>query len=199
MTAEMRDAKRLLRERLMSARDALDPALRARASRAIAARIEALAAYRSARIVLLTLPFRSEWDATLLVRSALAAGKIVGVPRVDPTARMLQPLRILDPDADTEAGYRGIPEPRAHCPAVALETVEWTLVPGIAFDARGRRLGYGGGYYDRLLPLLPRGAARIAGAFEAQLIEDVPAAPHDVGVDCIVTEQRIVDCARSDA
>ena len=66
------------------------------------------------------------------------------------------------------------------------------LVPGVAFDLGGRRLGYGGGYYDRLLPLLPPRAARVAGAFEIQLVERVPAAPHDVAVDAIVTESRIV-------
>ena len=62
------------------------------------------------------------------------------------------------------------------------------LVPGVAFDLDGRRLGYGGGYYDRLLPLLSPRAARVAGAFELQIVDRVPAAPHDVAVDAIVTE-----------
>jgi 5-formyltetrahydrofolate cyclo-ligase len=189
-----RDEKRALRERVIAARDALAPAVRARASSAIAARIASLEAFRNARVVLLTLPFRSEWDARLLARRALAAGKIIAVPRVDAPARMLRALRIVDLDRDVEAGYRGIPEPRADCPAIALDTIEWTLVPGVAFDASGRRLGYGGGYYDRLLPLLANGAPRIAGAFEAQVIDRVPAAPHDVGVDGIVTERRVLDC-----
>jgi 5-formyltetrahydrofolate cyclo-ligase len=64
------------------------------------------------------------------------------------------------------------------------------LVPGLAFDATGRRLGYGGGYYDRLLPFLSPAAPRVAGAFEAQIVDSVPTAPHDITVDCIVTEQR---------
>ncbi|HET6803720.1 MAG TPA: 5-formyltetrahydrofolate cyclo-ligase, partial [Casimicrobiaceae bacterium] len=111
----------------------------------------------------------------------------------------LRPLRIVDLDRDVESGYRGIPEPRATCAAVALQTIDWVLTPGVGFDAAGRRLGYGGGYYDRLLPLLPRAASRVAGAFEVQLVDRVPAAPHDIGVDCIVTEQRIIDCARMPA
>ena len=73
------------------------------------------------------------------------------------------------------------------------------LVPGIAFDPAGKRLGYGGGYYDRLLPLMSPAAERVAGAFEAQIVERVPAAGHDVGVDCIVTERRMLACTRMPA
>lgn len=195
----LRDDKRALRERLVAQRDALGAEARAEASQAIARNIASLEGYGSARVVLLTLPFRSEWDALLVARHALAAGKIVVAPRVDPAARTLRPLRIVDLDRDVESGYRGIPEPRATCAAVALQTIDWVLTPGVGFDAAGRRLGYGGGYYDRLLPLLPRAASRVAGAFEVQLVDRVPAAPHDIGVDCIVTEQRIIDCARMPA
>ena len=195
----LRERKRTLRDALMASRDAIPPALREDASRAIAARIEALDEYRRARVVLLTLPCRSEWDATLVAEHALADGKCVAVPRVDLSQRMLQPLRIRNMDVDIEAGYRGIPEPRDHCPPVAAATIEWVLVPGVAFDDRGRRLGYGGGYYDRLLPLLTPEAPRVAGAFDVQLVESVPAAPHDIGVDCIATELRLVACARTPA
>lgn len=195
----LRERKRTLRDALIATRDAIAPAVRAEASRAIAARITALDAYRRARVVLLTLPYRSEWDATLVARHALADGKCVAVPRVDVARRMLQPLRVRDLNVDVEAGYRGIPEPRDHCAPVATETIEWVLVPGVAFDADGRRLGYGGGYYDRLLPLLSPEAPRVAGAFDVQLVESVPAAPHDIGVDCIATELRLVACARTPA
>jgi 5-formyltetrahydrofolate cyclo-ligase len=193
------DDKRTLRETVTMARDALDAHARERASQAIAAGILSLPGYRAAHVVLLTLPFRSEWNAMLLARHALAAGKTVAAPRVDPPARMLRPLRIEDLAQDIEAGYRGIPEPRTACPPVALSTIEFVLTPGIAFDVAGRRLGYGGGYYDRLLPLLPATACRVAGAFEAQIVARVPAAPHDVGVQYVVTERRTIDCARASA
>ena len=173
----LRDRKRKLRDSMLATRDALD-------------------AYRHASVVLLTLPFRSEWDAALAAAHALADGKIVAIPRVDRAARMLRPLRIRNLGSDIEPGYHGVPEPRDHCQSVALESIEWVLVPGVAFDAGGRRLGYGGGYYDRLLPLLRGEAQRVAGAFEAQLVDTVPAAPHDVGVDCIVTERRLLTVVR---
>jgi len=185
-----RERKRSLRDAILETRDALDPAWREEASAAIAARIGEDAFFHRARTVLLTLPFRSEWNAMRIVERALATGKTVGAPRVDTRARMLRALAIDDPARDIEAGYRGIPEPRAGCRAIALAHVDWVLVPGVAFDAAGRRLGYGGGYYDRLLPLLPATAPRVAGAFDAQIVDAVPAAAHDIGVDCVVTESR---------
>jgi 5-formyltetrahydrofolate cyclo-ligase len=186
----LRDAKRALRDRIVGLREALPAATRASASQAIARRIAALASFERARCVILTLPYRSEWDARLLMRHALADGKTVAVPRVDTAARMLRALIVEDPDHDVEPGYRGIPEPRASCREMPRTDIDWVLVPGIAFDAAGRRLGYGGGFYDRLLPLLRAAAPRIAGAFDVQIVDTVPAASHDVGVDCVVTESR---------
>jgi len=193
--AALRDAKRGVREQANAARDALQAAVRAAASEAIAATIVALPSFAAARTILVTLPFRSEWDSRLVVARALVDGKTVASPRVDPAARMLSLHRIVDLARDVAPGYRDIPEPRAHCPVVAAADVDWVLVPGVAFDTAGRRLGYGGGYYDRLLPLLSSRAARVAGAFEAQIVAAVPFGPHDLTVNAIVTETRVVDPA----
>ncbi len=70
------------------------------------------------------------------------------------------------------------------------------MVPGVAFDPEGRRLGYGGGYYDRLLPLLSPRAARVAGAFDLQLVDRVPAGPNDIAIDAVVTESRALSMSR---
>src|SRR5512145_2444799 len=145
--AALHDAKRALRKRILTLRNALPAADRDAAAGAIAERILALPALASARTVLLTLPFGSEWDTRVLVAGALAAGKTVALPRVDRGLRMLALHAIRDSRSDVEPGYRGIPEPRAGCPVVAPEAIEWVLVPGVAFDATGARLGYGGGFY----------------------------------------------------
>jgi 5-formyltetrahydrofolate cyclo-ligase len=186
----LREAKLAMRRQVLAARDAMDLAVRCAAAQAIATRVAAFPEYASARAVLLTLPFRSEWDTLPLVRAALAAGKTVAVPRVDKASRMLELHAIADPERDVVAGYRGIPEPLPACPLVSRESIDFVLVPGVAFDRLGRRMGYGGGYYDRLLPLLSPRAARVAGAFEVQLVDRVPAAPHDIAVGAIVTESR---------
>jgi 5-formyltetrahydrofolate cyclo-ligase len=188
----LREAKRAVRDEAQAARDALPAPAREAASRTIAAKILALRSFAIARAVLVTIPFRSEWNARLVAAAALAAGKVVVSPRVDPAARMLTLHRVADFVRDVAPGYRGIPEPLPHCPPFPAVAIDWVLVPGVAFDALGRRLGYGGGYYDRLLPLVPRSAPRIVGAFDVQLVAAVPTGPHDLIVDLIVTETRVV-------
>jgi 5-formyltetrahydrofolate cyclo-ligase len=79
---------------------------------------------------------------------------------------------------------------------VDVAAIDWVLVPGVAFDLAGHRIGYGGGYYDRLLPTLREDAPRIAGAFELQIVERVPASAHDLKVDAIVTEARTIVAQR---
>jgi len=188
----LHSAKVAARSLCLARRDAIDPAARQAASEAIAARIAALASWREASVVMLTLPFGSEWNTRPLLDAALAAGKRVVMPRVNRQTRMLDLLGIDDPVRDVESGFRGIPEPRTTCAPVAADTVRWVLVPGVAFDVDGARLGYGGGFYDRLLPLLPPGTHRIAGAFDVQVIERVPVAAHDARVHRIVTETRVL-------
>jgi len=188
----LREAKMALRRQILAVRDALDPEVRAAAARAITRGLLALPTFPSARTVLLTVAFRTEWDTLPLVAAALSAGKVVAVPRVNPGSRMLELHRVTDPAAEIAPGFQGIPEPRPECAPVAAEAIDWVLVPGVAFDRAGRRLGYGGGYYDRLLPLLRPTVARVAGAYELQLVDRIPAAPHDLAVDVIVTESRTI-------
>jgi len=192
----LRDAKRSMRQALLATRDRMPAAAHADASAAIAGRIAALDSFAAARTLVLTLSFRHEWDTMALVRTAQALGKAVVLPRVDVATRMLELRAIGDAAADVVRGYRGIPEPRDTCPRVAPAAIDWVLVPGVGFDASGRRLGYGGGFYDRLLPLLAPGTPRIAGAFECQIVAEVPAAPHDLKVNAIVTEARVIVASR---
>jgi 5-formyltetrahydrofolate cyclo-ligase len=190
--AALREAKRALRESVLARRDAMPAPLRRSAAKAITARIGALPTFAAARVVLLTLPFRNEWDTRPLFAAARGAGKRIALPRVDARQRMLELFEVRDLARDVATGFHGIDEPLAHCPPIAAAEVDWVLVPGVAFDAHCRRLGYGGGYYDRLLPLVPAAAPRTAGAFDVQIVERVPAAPHDLAIDAVVTETRML-------
>ena len=188
----VRDAKRALRLQVLARRDGMPPATRSDASRAIVAAIAGRADFQAASRLLLTLPFGSEWDTRELVATALARRKTVALPRVNSATRELEFGIVADLDRDIASGYQGIPEPRAHCAPIAIGTVDWVLVPGVAFDEGGWRIGYGGGYYDRLLPSLAAVVPRIAGAFNLQLVARVPSAEHDIAVDAIVTETRTI-------
>jgi len=193
--AALREAKRTLRQRVLAARDALSDTDCAAASRAIAERFARRADFAAARAILVTLPFRNEWDTRVLVRAAMRAGKTIAAPRVDNATRMLELYAIVDPDRDVVASRQGIPEPAPHCLPVPRERIDFVVIPGIAFDSNGNRLGYGGGYYDRLLPLMP-GATRVAGAFDLQIVAEVPVGPNDIAIDAIVTESREISVAR---
>ena len=190
--AALHEAKRTLRTQVIGARDALDPPHRLRASREIVARVQALPSFEAARVVLVTLPFGSEWDTRELASSALASGKTLVVPRVNGATRMLELHAISDMDAQIAMGYRNIPEPLPDMPRVDAMAIDWVLVPGVAFSQDGRRLGYGGGYYDRLMSTMAPSTARVAGAFDIQIVSRIPAAAHDLCVDLIVTESSLL-------
>ena len=185
-----RSKKQALRGRILALREDFPEPLHREASQLLVERIAALPSFRAAGTVLLTLPFRSEWDTTKLVSGALAECKVVAIPRVDHVARMLVLHRVLDLASDVVPGWQGIPEPRPDTPVVPASAIDWVLVPGVAFDPAGRRLGYGGGFYDRLLPLFREGVPRIAGALELQIVDDVPAGPHDQRIDAVITPTR---------
>jgi len=190
--AALHDAKLSLRREMLARRDSLEHGIRASAGALIVARLRELPSLAAARTLLVTLPFRGEWDTMPLVTEALEQGKRVVVPRVNPVTRMLELYVVADPVRDIGTGHQGIPEPLPHCGAADPATVDWVLAPGVAFDRDGRRLGYGGGYYDRLLPLLAPATPRIAGAFDMQIVERVPTGPHDATIDLIATPAETI-------
>ncbi len=97
-----------------------------------------------------------------------------------------------EPETELVAGVWGIREPDpARCAPMATDEPDLVLVPGVAFDIRGGRIGYGAAYYDRLLGRCPPGTPLVAAAFEVQIVDAVPMEPHDRRVDRIVTEQHV--------
>jgi 5-formyltetrahydrofolate cyclo-ligase len=185
--------KRSLRRTVCSLRDSLTPGeIRQKSSR-IARKLYLLPAYRQAQTVMFFLSFRSEVDTREMVDESMARGKRVLVPRSVPATRQLTPSVLLDPGRDLAPGAYGIPEPRLASlrPAPPGE-IDLLIVPGVAFDPQGHRLGYGGGYYDRFFPLLRPGVPLVALAFELQVLDEVPVEEWDRPVDWIVTEARVI-------
>jgi len=136
--------------------------------------------------------FGSELDTRPFLDKVLASGRALVLPRVDREGRRLVLYRVASLATDLRPGTWGIPEPDpAHCGLAASADIDLILVPGVAFDPDGGRLGYGAGYYDRLLaawasPLPPL----VAVAFELQIVPAVPVLAGDHGVDLVVTESQ---------
>ncbi|MGQ0577410.1 MAG: 5-formyltetrahydrofolate cyclo-ligase, partial [Betaproteobacteria bacterium] len=132
--------------------------------------------------------FGSEFDTAAFCFAVVAAGKRLLLPRVNRAAHLIELREVKNLGADLVAGAWGIREPVQRCPIVPASSVEFLLVPGVAFTAAGKRLGYGGGFYDRLLEELKPGVTRVVAAFSLQVVEDLPAGPRDQRVYRIVTE-----------
>lgn len=129
----------------------------------------------------------AEFETAAFVRRVLADGKTLVLPRVNREAKRLNLFVVGDLDRDLAPGVWEIREPVPdRCAAAVERDIEFALVPGLAFDERGGRLGYGGGFYDRLLAGLQ--AVRVTAAFSVQVVEAVPMSEHDQYVDLIVTE-----------
>jgi len=148
----------------------------------------ALDEYRAARVVCAYASFGSEFDTSAFCSDVIAAGKRLLLPSINSAARMLELREVKNLRDDLATGVWGIREPTEHCPAVAPSAVEFLLVPGVAFSATGERLGYGGGFYDRLVSALDDSVPRIAAAFSIQIVDDLPVGPRDQRVHRVVTE-----------
>lgn len=180
-----------LRASLRAELRALAAEARTSASAKLCARVRASAAWNDARAVLLFFPVASEPDISPLLADALAAGKLLALPRFDPAANDYVAARVIDPVRELATGPFQVREPVAACPAVPLNRLDLTLVPGLGFDARGQRLGRGKGHYDRLLAGFT--GMKIGVAFDFQIVAEVPREPHDIALDAVVTPTRWIE------
>jgi len=187
-SSDLLQAKAALRREVIARRDAADGEMRNLASQAIIKKLLDLPAYRAARTVAAYASFGSELGTSTFIAKALADGKQLLLPRINRAQRALELRHVLDPATDLVPGVWGICEPSEHCGLVSVAAIDFMLVPGVAFMTNGARLGYGGGFYDRLLASLDRRTARIAAAFQLQIVEQLPEGPHDQRVHVVVTE-----------
>jgi 5-formyltetrahydrofolate cyclo-ligase len=183
-------------------RDGLPVAEREACARAAAARLLGLSALaRAPGCVSGYVVLRGELDPAGALAGARAAGFTIALPRIETRAPpRLRFHEATGPD-DLCDGPHGLREPLASCAEVPIESIDVMLVPGLAFDAAGRRLGFGGGYYDAAGRALRerRPASLLVGfAYDFQIVDACPADARDVAVDVVVTERRVLT-ARADA
>lgn len=193
--------KKPLREMLLKKRDSIDQRQKRIKEDAIKKRLFSTEYFKNAKTILFYASFKSEVDTMRCIAHALRSGKMVVLPLVDKVHKRLKLYEIKDL-SELVPNYMGIPEPVAtRSRSVKLSEIDLEIIPGIGFDLSGNRLGYGAGYYDRLLAYkkkklsgLKRQAPAIALAFEEQIVERVPSESHDIKVDFIITDKRSITC-----
>ena len=161
---------------------------RRRSSEAIQRKVFRLTAFRTAKTVGCYVALPYEVQTWQMIEDMLAKGKRVVVPVMQPRAKRLSLSEVRDPATELSRGPFGVwePKPSARRP-VPLRDVDLWLVPGIAFDRRGHRLGHGHGYFDRFLARVPKTTPTVGLAFAFQLLDRLPTAAHDHAVQTILT------------
>lgn len=188
----MKDEKERLRREMVARRDAIPAAERSRLAAALTAHLTALPQYVAARSVLATMTIGSEWSTREFIDLSRAAGKVIVLPRVTPKPRHLELHAVADFARDLVPGVWDIPEPDpARCSRVELAHVDFALVPALAIDRGGYRLGYGAGYFDRLLAGRGKVPYCVTALPSAFVVERLPREAHDAPVDGIVNESGL--------
>ncbi|GAB4320291.1 MAG: 5-formyltetrahydrofolate cyclo-ligase [Candidatus Sumerlaeia bacterium] len=184
--------KTALRHAMLLRRISLPPAEVQALSFQIAHRFQSEFRHRVAPgVVMGYYPVRNEVSPLPILASFLDAGRRVALPRTDREHRVIRAHVIASLEGMTPGAF-GIPEPPPDSPAVSAEELSLCLTPGVAFDRQGRRLGYGGGFYDRFLKSLRPDCLKVALAFHWQIVDTFRADEWDAPVDAIVTECDLI-------
>ena len=190
---EVREKKQEIRNEIATFVNALSSDTLAAHTRIIEDRLFEFANFLESKIVMIYVNSENEVGTDAIVRRAYDFNKIVVLPAFNKAKSTMLPMKVDNPDKDLVTGPRGILEPDpARCKAVPLDCIDIAIIPGIAMDEKGGRIGSGNGYYDRLIPDLPVTTRKVGLVFEGQLVPQVPMESHDKYVDIIITEKRVI-------
>jgi len=156
-------------------------------------RLFEFANFLESNIVLLYMNSTSEVNSEQIIKRCFDYDKIVILPAFDTETYEVKLMKVDNLDTGLTPGPRGILEPdEARCNLVPIECIDIAIIPGVAFDEKGARIGSGAGYYDRLIPKLSITTRKVALAFENQIVQQIQMESHDRHVDIIITEKRII-------
>jgi 5-formyltetrahydrofolate cyclo-ligase len=190
---EIKERKYEIRRRIAQQLDALSQEERSGKIRQVEERLFEFANYLEAKIVLLYLNGKLEVTSRHIIEKSFDLNKIVVLPSVDSAGTRIALLKVDNLERDLCVNAAGNPSPDPdRCKRVPIDRIDIALIPGVAFDEKGGRIGMGDGFYDRLIPKLPATTRKVALAFEDQVLPQVPAETHDRPVDIIITERRII-------
>jgi len=186
-----------LRKEIIIKRDLISENNRLSKDESIRNKLFSLPEFIKADTIFIYFSFRSEVDTFFIIEKALNKGKRVILPKVEKKKRKLY-LYEINSIKDLSSGYMGIYEPIPDISReVRINEVDLIIVPGVCFDIYGNRIGYGGGYYDIILSEKKTNSPVIALSYEEQIVQKIPSEPHDIKVDIIITDQRIINAHES--
>jgi len=190
---EIREKKQEIRAEMVAKADAISPEVLKAKTKAIEERLFEFANFLESRIVLLYTSASAEVGTMDIIRRSYMYNKIIVLPAFNSTNHKITLYKVDDIDKDLITSTRGNPEPNPkRCKSVPLDCLDIAIVPGLAMDEKGGRIGLGLGNYDRLIPELPLTTRKVGLVFEHQILPTVPVESHDKHVDIVITEERII-------
>lgn len=185
-------SKAQLRERMRAQRAGYPPERRAEAAQRVFEGVRRLTAYRRARTVMAYVAARGELSVQAVMEDIWATGKRLALPRCEGPGVMT--ARSIHSADELCRGAYGLLEPTAACEAIVPQEIDLVLVPGVAFDRAGGRIGQGGGYYDRFLPQTR--AYRLGICYDFALVEAIESEAHDQRMDALATPSGMIVVSR---
>ncbi len=156
-------------------------------------RLFEFANFMEANVALLYLNRPGEINTDSIIKRCLKQNKVVGLPAFDTQKHTMKLMKLDNPDTNLIPGPRDIPEPEpGKCKVLPVDCIDIAIIPGVAFDEKGGRLGSGEGYYDRFIPSLPITTRKVALILEDQMVQQIPMESHDKYVDIIISDKRII-------
>lgn len=179
-------SKKELRKKILGIRNKMPKEDVENNSRIIMNKIIGLKTYKQSKVIFVYMDFKNEVMTSDLIKHMLAEKKRVVIPYTDIVNTLVIPSEITE-EADLKLSPFGYYEPKKIMP-VDVEEIDLVLVPGVVFDKNLNRIGFGKGYYDRILKNLKPGAKKIGLAHDFQVLDEIPAEDHDIKMDMIITE-----------
>jgi len=190
---EIREKKQEIRNNIATILENLSDKEIAKKIKQIEDNLFDFANFLEAKIVLLYVNNKIEVASRNIIKKCFDFKKIVILPAFDIKTYEMKLMKVDGLDNGLITGPRGILEPDVNCcKVVPVDCVDLAIIPGVAFDEKGGRIGTGEGYYDRFIPKLSVTTRKVAIALECQIIQQVPVESHDKYVDIIITEERII-------
>lgn len=191
----LRKKKAEIRNKIIDLRKSLSPEEIRSKSLLITDKLIGLEKFSLSRLVMTYMSFNNEVETGGLIKRLIETGKRIAVPltvRGDWKSRHILPCEIKDMETGLAPGTYGILEPTEPLHVVDPKEIDLVIVPGVAFDLKRNRIGFGAGYYDRFLSTLPVECIKIGLAFDLQVVDEIPAGEFDIPLNMIITESRVI-------